>query len=331
MAIGEQGLGALSGLTLTLHRGADAPCSEDYRAWGLRQLQGELPFDSGIWADGRVENGAPEIHSAYLHNRPMQMLADYETVKSQDAFFQESVRNPRRAAAMEPLRMSLPEHVVAYLQKWKVWQVLTMLTSDPLTGLLTSIAIWRDNCDRPFSESERLFFEQVHPHLIESYAVSRIRQLVRAALPTNAESYSSAAVDASGCLQVVSSDFVQLLLDEWPDWRGPLLPADLKHLMETKGGPHVGRCIVAKSIQAGEAVLLQVRWKRPADELTARESEIAEGFARGMTAKQVARELGVSPETIRSHLAVIYKKLRVKNQTQMVWEVRGVRQYKVVQ
>jgi DNA-binding NarL/FixJ family response regulator len=69
-------------------------------------------------------------------------------------------------------------------------------------------------------------------------------------------------------------------------------------------------------------VFLQTRTTRPADFLTDREAEVAEGFARGLTTKQVAREMGIAPSTIRSHLATIFKKLGVKDQTQMVWELR---------
>src|ERR1700736_1031669 len=101
MEASDPGLDALSRLILALHRGADAQCSEDFRLSAMRQLQKELAFDSGIWADGLIENGVPQIQSVYLHNRPTQMLVDYETVKDQDVLLQASVLNPGRAVAME--------------------------------------------------------------------------------------------------------------------------------------------------------------------------------------------------------------------------------------
>ncbi|MEL6234146.1 MAG: AAA family ATPase [Pseudomonadota bacterium] len=45
--------------------------------------------------------------------------------------------------------------------------------------------------------------------------------------------------------------------------------------------------------------------------LSRRESEIAQAYANGASYKEIARDLGVSPATIRTHLATIYRKLGV--------------------
>ena len=46
--------------------------------------------------------------------------------------------------------------------------------------------------------------------------------------------------------------------------------------------------------------------------LTPREQQIAEAIARGLSNKQIAREFGISPETVKRHLATIYDKLAVR-------------------
>lgn len=43
--------------------------------------------------------------------------------------------------------------------------------------------------------------------------------------------------------------------------------------------------------------------------LTPREQQIAEAITRGLSNKQIAREFGISPETVKRHLASIYGKL----------------------
>lgn len=43
--------------------------------------------------------------------------------------------------------------------------------------------------------------------------------------------------------------------------------------------------------------------------LTLREQEIAVATTRGLTNKQIGAELGISPETVKRHLASIYAKL----------------------
>jgi len=43
--------------------------------------------------------------------------------------------------------------------------------------------------------------------------------------------------------------------------------------------------------------------------LTKREQQVAEAVARGLSNRQIAAEFGISPETVKRHLATIYDKL----------------------
>jgi len=51
---------------------------------------------------------------------------------------------------------------------------------------------------------------------------------------------------------------------------------------------------------------------------TPREQEILALLAEGITNKEIARRLGISPETVRSHLGHIYEKLHVQGRTEAV-------------
>lgn len=52
--------------------------------------------------------------------------------------------------------------------------------------------------------------------------------------------------------------------------------------------------------------------------LTDRELEILEHLARGLTVKQTATRLGISPRTVESHIAKLYRKLGARNRVQAV-------------
>lgn len=52
---------------------------------------------------------------------------------------------------------------------------------------------------------------------------------------------------------------------------------------------------------------------RTLDALSTREREIAELIAQGMSAKEVAVPLKVSPHTVRNHLKAIYRKLGIRS------------------
>jgi DNA-binding NarL/FixJ family response regulator len=62
------------------------------------------------------------------------------------------------------------------------------------------------------------------------------------------------------------------------------------------------------------------------DVLTAREADVLEAVARGMSNKAIAAELRVTVQTVKFHLTSIYRKLRVTNRTEAArWALhRGV-------
>jgi DNA-binding NarL/FixJ family response regulator len=57
--------------------------------------------------------------------------------------------------------------------------------------------------------------------------------------------------------------------------------------------------------------------------LTRREKEILDLVARGLAAKQVAAQLGISPKTVEQHKTRIFAKLGVRNQTAAVSVMLG--------
>jgi DNA-binding CsgD family transcriptional regulator len=58
--------------------------------------------------------------------------------------------------------------------------------------------------------------------------------------------------------------------------------------------------------------------------LTARECEILELLASGRSNKEMARALGISPNTVKTHVARLYEKLEVQNRMLAVEKARGL-------
>lgn len=61
----------------------------------------------------------------------------------------------------------------------------------------------------------------------------------------------------------------------------------------------------------------------PLAKLSPREREIITAMARGLTYKEIAAELGISTETIRTHIHNMYRKLRVRSAAEAVMKVFG--------
>lgn len=58
--------------------------------------------------------------------------------------------------------------------------------------------------------------------------------------------------------------------------------------------------------------------------ISPREYQVLEYLAAGYANKEIARRLGVSPNTIKTHLNRVYEKLSVKRRTQAVNRARGL-------
>jgi LuxR family maltose regulon positive regulatory protein len=68
----------------------------------------------------------------------------------------------------------------------------------------------------------------------------------------------------------------------------------------------------------------------PRNELTARECSIVEFIACGRSNKEIARELGITPETIKSHLKRIFQKLSAETRAQAVIRAQSLGVLKAV-
>jgi two-component system nitrate/nitrite response regulator NarP len=76
------------------------------------------------------------------------------------------------------------------------------------------------------------------------------------------------------------------------------------------------------AVAAGKMVFpfLDVRelQRNPLHSLSRRETDMLAALARGMTNREMARELGISPNTVKFHLSNLYDKLSVKSRAQAI-------------
>jgi DNA-binding NarL/FixJ family response regulator len=103
-----------------------------------------------------------------------------------------------------------------------------------------------------------------------------------------------------------------LLKRDAPD---KLLPA-LRELLA--GGSPMSSAIARKVVQK-----FQVPPRQPDHRLTPREQEILDLLAKGSLYKEIAWDLKIGVETVRTHLQNIYRKLHVRTRTEAVVKYLG--------
>lgn len=89
------------------------------------------------------------------------------------------------------------------------------------------------------------------------------------------------------------------------------------------GGIYVPPAILAKrptAVQARPAIQTPIGSGQPRTDyqLTARQTDVLKEMVKGLSNKEIARELTMSPSTVKVHVAAILRELNVKNRTQVV-------------
>jgi DNA-binding CsgD family transcriptional regulator len=314
-------LEALGRLLLDLHVAGDALPFSDFQREALRLVQAVLPFDSAIWGVGTYQpNGVPQIFSVFLLNQPKEMIADYDRVKDGDRAFAAALTEPGitvNVAAADVVWGPYGEGMKAHIERYGMVHTLATLTRGPITELASAICLYRADPAAPFSEIERAMQQVLVPHLVSVYDRSRIQFLANAQGAGSRQPQGGAAiVDGHGMLHNASSGFIRLLLSEWPDWRGPIVPLDLLGADALRSST-LNR-IVARATPVNDLFLLDLREITPCDNLSEREWGVARAFAEGMSYKEVALHLRIAPATVRNHLSRVYTKLGVSNKAELV-------------
>ena len=92
----------------------------------------------------------------------------------------------------------------------------------------------------------------------------------------------------------------------WKQGRAMSTEEAVEHALSEQE-PHPSRPLVPEEVTPGEAT----------DDLTRREQEIALLVARGLTNRQISKELAISERTAANHVAKILKKLGLRSRTQI--------------
>ncbi|HEX3239841.1 MAG TPA: LuxR C-terminal-related transcriptional regulator [Solirubrobacterales bacterium] len=200
------------------------------------------------------------------------------------------------------------------------------------------IAMNRDR--RSFSERDRAMLDLLRPHLAQAHGRvlerERAVELLAALEQGLAERGSSIAlVEGDGTIAHLSGPALNLLDSYFPERRGAILPAPIAEwLAAGAGAPLVaetaaGRLTICARPGSGTTVLILDESAAITPErllplgLTSRQAEVLALLAGGAGVEQIARELFVSPATVRKHLEHVYTRLGVHSRAEAIERARA--------
>ncbi|MGM0593793.1 MAG: response regulator transcription factor [Pseudomonadota bacterium] len=273
----------------------------------LDRIRDALDFDFAIWGAG--DGQERHVHTATIVDQDPNLFATWEPVKHEDPFANLVIGNTGRTWALDDLPAPALE-TRAYNEHWRRYdarQMLSTMELDPQTGLHVFVTLCRDSRRLLYTERERQLKGLVTRHLFLA-----ARHNERFALLRHADPAGVAIVDWRGRVHSSMGEFSDLLAQEWGASARRQLPLELADL---RRGCHRGRHVQLSFIPLGDRFIAKAEPCSPLALLSGREREIAQGYARGLSHKEVARALAISPNTVRNHLQSIYRKLHIRDKT----------------
>jgi DNA-binding CsgD family transcriptional regulator len=288
----------------------------EYRDWALAQLQDLIDFDGAIWSNGHQQT--VRFHNHTLVNVPeslTQCLLDNLSINPLAEKLFDNLGSPidmRDLMSDEDFYCS-----EIYLKCFKphgIERILSSIHLDERTGLFTLLTLYRFERDKPFSDHDKQNQKQALYHLLTAAKHALFLQLEYSDdSQTKAHKNSHKAIcDNQGYFHQVQTSFLDLLERynlNGSDPQSNLLK--LPFLLDTVKKTYEVDGLQVELKKFHDLVIVEIWPQGPLDSLSLREQEIVQTLAKGLTFKEAARELDLSPSTVSNHLYRIYQKLNI--------------------
>ena len=306
---------------LAIYRVAQESAFAQFRERALLLVRHLCAFDLARFGSSVITPAGLTMHCAHLLNEPTESLAAYEEVKSQDylviaACGKFGVHSARSHAATH---YAAPEcrGVREYRRRFRHENVLCAYHTSAKDSRTDYVSLYRADERAQFSDREEGLVRQALPHLLEALHINAVLHLKDLAPPVWRASSCFGIADTLGTIIFIEPGACELIAEECPGASHGRLPLALFEPLAS-AGRYCGKRIHVAASRSADMLFFRVRRRCFADSLSPRELEIAQAVARGATHKTIAVQLGLSPETVRSHLRHIHDKLCVRNRAQLV-------------
>lgn len=283
----------------------------------LQLLSAYVPFDAAWTGVATLTPAGPITHNSFLFGLAGEFFADWKKVRHCDPFGDLNDLVHGKAAVGSVLDPDLNLDFRNWAVRYGLAHILCICTLDNRFGLTTFLSIYRNALNRPYSAAEMHKVEDVISHLAAAREINRSSHLARMQA-TTMETAARAICDSFGVLHQMDDSFAQTLATEWPCWNGPKLPeALIEQLRNRNQLPFIGDTIHVRLSKVAGLYLVEARPRSLLDRLSPQELTTVRNFGEGISYKEVARRMGISPTTVRHYLRCAYKKLGMHDKGQI--------------
>lgn len=305
-----------SRLLLNLYRTAESRSTKEFRDAALAEVQQLLPFDGCVWSTCRLGGSQPWPHLWALDGAPPDMRRLFET-------------DPDGHHSLELAKLTLENPRIWAVEEMTPGSPMALFTADAGMRQVIIISDWNETLEvfnilifgrrdlrQPFDEGDKALLTLLLPHLQAAVALN-VESRTRATLVNRIAGNVGLAIVCDDTIVMEETGFAEILRQAWPRHVGPGLPLPIREALKT--GKTVVSCDGATIhlMYGDDHVLLLAAPPSVLHALTRKEFAIASDFAQGKSYKEVARDHGLPPETVRSRLRSVYEKLSVSDKAEL--------------
>ena len=284
-------------------------------------LRAQIDFDAAMLVTTHVDRPAfLDAHFTGFADVPA-LMASWAGVAHLDVLAPRLVAEPgtaRRHDKDDPL-LAGPEFAPlhAHLERFGFQHTLCIALPGAEPQFLVVIILVRHTPGQRGTAAELALLGRLGPEVAQTYSACRRMALLR--LPaTGLQHLSMARVNARGAYVQTTPSYCQLMWSGVAPQNVHLEPEALRALARGQVWPLPKQGLSLHAQPDGDGWLLRLEPARLADQLSPRERDIAQRFARGASNTAIAAALGISPATVRNHLSHVYDKLQVRHRSELI-------------
>lgn len=318
----QSDLRAFSAFVLELHERSAGLDPVAIFQWSVETLAGHVAADCcwAGWADRRGDE--IDVCASLSHNLPDDFDSFWREIRHDDLLARDVMSDDRAVSFYDRHGGRHTDGMIALSDRYNIGQMAVVITTQEDAALSLFLSPYRSGRRSPPLTACEISFLR--------HALDHVRYLTLRDRDDDPET-GRLLVNAQGRVLTSTAPALRLIRDRWSDWAGHTIPEALI----APPGSGSSRQLAAHGLRVerrdlaarggGALFGLTLRPLAATDRLTPREREIAEEIACGRTHKEIARDLGLSPATIRNHTQAILAKLGLHNKAMLASAIRGGR------
>ncbi|MGF6348145.1 response regulator transcription factor [Variovorax sp. W2I14] len=313
---------------LSLYSAAREKTVAEFPEFSIESLKSFVDFDMGLFGLIRPNTGMAagiECSWAHVHREPTNMIEEWMGICAGDDVLKNMMAYLGRAKSYHvPSAFSRSEDakILDFAIRTRHINLMAVANKYGPSGFFGAFSIRRADTNWKFSLEDDALVQLLAPHIWEAIRINRTIMAGKIQGLSEEPVKGLCVCNDKGTIVFQDHSFERLRTIFFRDGNTYRLPEALAKplLSEGRATWQDGRLIFTCK-KVSHLLFISAALTSGMSKLSAREKEIAKFFGTGLTHSEIADELQISGSTVRRHIEAVYRKLDIKNKSDLAFLV----------